>query len=157
MEIIGSKAPGNYSGPFWTSLFDLLMGEPKFFYFYDFRILRRVSEPLNKYHLAFETPWYLKKTQEIPWNIFKSCFCKSQNCGHPPFCQMTKRRAPTNLSDPSNKSWKSWIWDQYHLENMKWKCGNLFEIKKPRNQKTRFLLFPKQRRHVKVGVLTFLV
>ena len=39
-------------------------------------------------------------------------------------CQFSKRQTPKNDEDPSKKSWKSWMWDQYAPENMKWKSGS---------------------------------
>ena len=53
--------------------------------------------------LSLETPGYLK-TQENSPNRFKTYyFCKSQNFGTPQFWQFSKRRAPTNDEDLSNK------------------------------------------------------
>ena len=48
--------------------------------------------------------------------------------------QTWKRLTPTIYEHPSQKSWTSWIWDQYLPENMKWKFGKL---SRPRNHKTR--------------------
>ena len=66
----------------------------------------RVPEPPNQLFVFFETPGYLNKIKNNPWDISKHIiFGKPQNAGNPEISQLSKRRAPTNDEDPLNKIW----------------------------------------------------
>ena len=65
MEIIGLKAPGNYSGPFWSSNFSILILE-------NLRdlismisgFLNASPAPKTNYCLSSEAPGYLKQSKK---------------------------------------------------------------------------------------------
>ena len=48
------------------------MGEPQTLHFYDFGTCERVPEPQHQLFLSLQAPRHLTKTQENPWNVFKS-------------------------------------------------------------------------------------
>ena len=75
------------------------MGESQTQYFYDFGILGRVPEPQNQLLLSLETP----KIKQNPGHFKQYYFYKSQNFGNLKQYKLSKRWAPKNPDDPSNK------------------------------------------------------
>ena len=60
--------------------------------FNDFWILGRAKNPRNQHYLSLETPGYLNKIKNNPWNIFEKCYvCK---CGRQRFLKFTKVYVP---------------------------------------------------------------
>ena len=134
------------------------MGEPQTPHFYDFGTFEHVLSSQNQLFSSLETPGSLTKIRKIPSIYKKYSFWKFQHAGTLKCCQFSKRRAPTNEEDPSKKSKKSWMWNQYLPESRKWQFGIFlkrqhqetnklwnqetktlwnFETKKPRNVVTR--------------------
>ena len=79
-------------------------------HFYDFGTFERVHGSQNHLFPSLETPGYLKN-QEKSWDIFKKQYVyeiwKS-------ICLTNfEKTGAENDEDPSKKSWKSSIWDQY--------------------------------------------
>ena len=105
------------------------MEEPKNHNVYDFGIFGRVPSLKTNIILSFEKPGYLNKSKKIP-NHFNQYYhsYRFHNLRNPFFDIFRKdgrRRKPTNRLITS---WKSWIWDRYLSDNMRWKFGNMEQI-----------------------------
>ena len=109
-------------------IFDWLVGETKTHHFYDFGILGRVQTTQNQYHLFLETPGHLKKVKTISGQLKKT---NLETLEIEDFDHFRKDGQRKMMKACLIKSRKSWIWDQYLPENMKWKFGKFL---KPRNQ-----------------------
>ena len=130
MGIIGLEAPGNQSDPFLSYNFSICLWEnPETLISMNLGLLN-VSRTPNPTQFIFGDTKIPKETRETPSGIFKTYyFCQSSvelNIPHVMFVFPRKRWAPKKDEDPSNKSWKSRIWDQ-QLSNthMKSKFGNM--------------------------------
>ena len=95
IEILGLKAPGNYSASIWyNSFFDFLMGEPQTPHFYEFWIFGHVPGSQNQFFLSVETSGHLKYPEKVPNHFWKYYFYKSENVDNSFFRQFPKRRTP---------------------------------------------------------------
>ena len=142
---IGLKALGNYSGPFFSYSFSICLGEnqkPSFLWFRDFGMCPGAPKPIM--FICWDTGMP-KINQEHPWNIFRSIrFRNVTNFELHNFDSFRKDGRRTIPTFCLMESWKSWIWDQYLPENMKWVVGNMGSLKlwnftttKPGDQETK--------------------
>ena len=134
------------------------MGGLKILHFVDFGIFGRAQTFQKQFFLFLETPGHPTKIKNSPWNslylwrhqstsndVRKSrlnfklyYFYKSRSLCNSEVLYCWKRRAPSNPEDPFIKSSKSWRWDQYFPEDMKWQLGiGIVETKKPKTTKPR--------------------
>ena len=65
-------------------------------------ICEPVPEPQSPYYLYLETPGHRKKQQES-FHAFPKDYFWNINISKTHFCQVSKRRAPTNDEGPLNK------------------------------------------------------
>ena len=120
-------------------LFDLLLGGPQTPHFYDFGTFERVPSSQDNMSCfrearTFKTGHINKNEEEAP-NIFNLIILRN--------LKMLKIKNVDNFQKDGHrtimktrliKSRKSWIWDQYLPENMRWTFGNFL---KPRSQGTK--------------------
>ena len=80
------------------------MGETRTHHFYGFGIFEAVTKPQNQLFLSLGTPRHLKEIKKHPWNILTYYYVfKSRNFETPKVRHLSKRRAPINDEDLSNK------------------------------------------------------
>ena len=82
------------------------MGETQTSHFYDFGTFGRVPEPQNQVFFILGDTRRPKESRKIPGTFKNTFWYKSQLLGNPNFCQLSKRWAPTNPDDLSNKTLK---------------------------------------------------
>ena len=148
MEIICLKAPGIYSGQFWSNNFAICLWrkpDPYLLWFLDFLNCPRAPEPTI---FIFGDPWIPPKSKKTPGTLLNNNM-SSQIFGSPWFWMfLEKAGAETwwNILDMrsiSSSEHEMDIWKSVKLWNQE---ARNFETKKPRNQST---LKPRNRETLK--------
>ena len=118
------------------------MGETETPYFYDFGFFERAPEPNTNYFYLWRPRNTSNKSRKI-LNHFGQYYVINRRIvnitNFEKFRKDGRRQIPTILL---NRSWSSWIWDQYLPENMEWTFSQSLKLW---NQETKQLLNQQSR------------
>ena len=86
---------------------------------HDFRIWGRVHDSQNHLCLTLETPSYFQKSEKTVI-IFENMIWGNIKISWLQVFEQMEKAGPTIMTICLINSWRSWIWDQYLPESMKW-------------------------------------